>query len=86
MKYRKKTEIVDVIQYTGGNRNEILAFGDGCVVERGERLYLGGTPISPEAWLVKDAGDMFYLWTSGFLAYYEPVLTEDPVCDKIEGS
>lgn len=62
-KYRKKPVVIDAVQYTGSNFNDIIAFSDSASVV-GTELWIAtleGTLIaSPGDWIVKGIKGEFY--------------------------
>lgn len=77
--YRKRVETVDAIQYTGDNKNEVIEFAPGIVVENPD----GTLQISPGPgisfvlevgmWVLKDIGGLYSPMSEGlFELYYQP--------------
>lgn len=82
-RYRKKPVVIDAIQYTGGNINEIWdAFGAGPIygpVEDDTSIYVDTTEGRMEAppgwWIIRGVeGEIYACKPSVFDATYEPVV------------
>lgn len=66
-KYRKKPIIVNAMQWTGNNYEEILVFSKGnCYLEDNGYLYLetpkGDVRVKKDDYIVKKNKDEFYLY------------------------
>lgn len=82
-RFRKKPVVIEAVQYTGSNRDEIIAFGARCLPENrlnraDKTLFVttleGGHIADPGDWIIKGVKDEFYPCKPDiFEMTYEPV-------------
>ena len=78
VKYNKKVELTDCLQFTGNNRQEMISFCPGITSVMDEelgrlRLYFMGMEMVATDWMVEYPTDSFRMWNDAqFTQMYSP--------------
>lgn len=78
MKFRKIPVVVEAVQYTGSNRQELAAFAGHWIDVSGDAVYVttpsGPVRVETGDWLIKQSDSDYYPCKANvFAAVYEPV-------------
>ncbi len=64
MRYRKKPVVIEAVQWTGSNFDEVVRFFGGCAEFQNSQVFIqtleGEMTASPQDWIIKGIKGEFY--------------------------